>query len=98
MGLMEPWIWAALGAAFVLGVVRPLLWWVLLSLSLWIGRKVLSDRVGRMVFEHYWDGRSPRYLSRKRSTGVVASGTEADCANNPALPDASGLAKRPLDK
>ena len=75
---MENWLWAALGAAIVLGVIRPLLWWVLLSLSLWVGRKTLSDRAGRAVFEHYWDRKGARSLNSAKSTGAVAKGTAPD--------------------
>jgi hypothetical protein len=48
--------WAVLAALLVIGLLRPLFWWVTLSLSLWIGRKVLSDRTGRIVFGRYWSG------------------------------------------
>jgi hypothetical protein len=79
----------------VLGVVRPLLWWVLLSLSLWIGRKILSDRVGRAVFEHYWDSKKFR---RPRFTAPVESGSAPDWPIKAPMRDASGLPSKPFDK
>lgn len=54
-GAVENVLWAAFGAIVVVGIIRPLLWWVLLSLALWIGRNTLSPKWGRKVFGHYWD-------------------------------------------
>lgn len=51
---MEAFLWSALGAIVVIGILRPLLWWVLLSLSLWIGRNTLSPKWGKRVFGRYW--------------------------------------------
>lgn len=48
------YVWMALAAILVIGVLRPLLWWVLLSLSLWIGRKTLGPKWGVRVFGRYW--------------------------------------------
>lgn len=44
----------ALGAILVIGLIRPLVWWVLLGTSLWIGRKLLSPKWGKIVFGRYW--------------------------------------------
>lgn len=68
------YFWAVLAVVVVVGIFRPLLWWVLLSLSLWIGRKVLPDRWGRAVFEHYWDRKS----SRPRFMGAMVKGKAPD--------------------
>lgn len=51
---MSEALYGILGAVVVIGVIRPLFWWVALSLSLWLGRKVCSERVGRVVFGRYW--------------------------------------------
>lgn len=51
-------LWYALGGILVVGIIRPLLWWLLLSLSLWIGRNTLNHKWGRRVFGDYWNGKS----------------------------------------
>ena len=55
------YIWAALGVVLVVAVLRPLLWWVMLSTSLWIGRNTLSEKWGKRVFGRFWDGEKPDY-------------------------------------
>lgn len=45
---------AALAAIVVIALLRPLFWWVALSTSLWIGRKTLPEKWGRIVFGRYW--------------------------------------------
>jgi hypothetical protein len=54
-GAVENYLWGVLGLVVVVAVIRPLLWWVLLSLSLWIGRKTLSPKWGKRVFGHWWN-------------------------------------------
>lgn len=49
--------WGALGLVVVVAVIRPLLWWVLLGTSLWIGRNTLSPKWGRRVFGRFWDSK-----------------------------------------
>lgn len=42
---------------FITGVVGPLFWLVSLSVLLWLGRKFLPHKVGRVLFGHLWDNR-----------------------------------------
>lgn len=50
-------VYYALGVIVVVGLIRPVFWLIALSTSLWIGRKFLSEKWGRIVFGDYW--RSP---------------------------------------
>jgi hypothetical protein len=36
------------------GVVHPLFWLLTLAVLRWIGERVLSDHVGRLLFGRYW--------------------------------------------
>ncbi len=51
---MSDYLWGVLAVVIVIGVIRPLFWWLTLGLSLWIGRRVCSPRVGRAIFGRYW--------------------------------------------
>lgn len=35
-------------------ILRNALWLFLLTVFLWLGRKFMSDRAGRLLFGHYW--------------------------------------------
>lgn len=41
-------------ALLVVAFLRPFLWLVLLTTFVWLGRMVLSDRMGSALFGRYW--------------------------------------------
>lgn len=78
------YVYAALGIAFIVGVVRPVLWWILLSLSLWVGRMVLSDRVGLVLFGGYWKKRQePQEAFFQQSGSRGKRGASAQLSRRP---------------
>lgn len=89
---MENYLWAALGAIVVVGLIRPLLWWVLLSLSLWIGRKICNDRWGKIVFGRYWYPRS------RFSISAMLSGMDPLPSNPPSASETPGWPNNPRDR
>lgn len=50
---MDNQTWHTLGIIAAIAL-RDLFWWVAISTSLWIGRKVLNDKWGRIVFGRFW--------------------------------------------
>lgn len=88
---VENW-WYALGVFVVVGVIRPLLWWILLSLSLWIGRMFLDDRWGRIVFGRYWRP------NRNISISDILNGIDPPPSNAPRPREIAGLPSNPLDR
>jgi hypothetical protein len=57
--------WPKYAAIAVLTALAPFVWWVIMGTALWLGRKLLPDRAGRILFGHYWYG-SSRFRLKKR--------------------------------
>lgn len=51
---MEDAFLGMLAIAVMVGIVRPIFWWLALGLSLWVGRKICSPKWGKIVFGRYW--------------------------------------------
>ena len=88
----EAFLWWAFGFMLTIAVIRPLFWWVALSLSLWIGRLLLNDRWGRIVFGRYWRP------NRSISISDMLNGIEPRPSNEPTLADTRGSPSKPCDK
>lgn len=67
-----------LGGLFAIGVLRVFIWVFLLGFLLWLGRKFLSDKVGKFIFGHYW------LQPNKPAAGTVEPA--AIGVNNPRIP------------
>jgi hypothetical protein len=46
-------LYSAIGFAIAFAA-RNWVWWLLLSTSLWLGRKFLPQKLGSLIFGHYW--------------------------------------------
>lgn len=92
MAPVETFLWSALGAIVVIGVLRPLLWWVLLSLSLWIGRNTLPPKWGERIFGRYW------YPSKSPSISAMDRGTMPRPSRPPTPDETDGLPRSPFDR
>lgn len=47
--------WQDAGIVIVAALIQPVFWLLSLSISLWLGRKFLSDKWGRRLFGHFWN-------------------------------------------
>lgn len=56
--MQSGWFYVAL--FLVMGVIGPVFWTVTLTVLLWLGRRYLSDHVGRRLFGHYWKAKVRR--------------------------------------
>lgn len=64
------WFYVALFLA--IGVARPLFWLCTLTVSLWIGYRVLPAHWGRVLFGPYWKERHhTRLLQRRRDASAA---------------------------
>jgi hypothetical protein len=50
--------YAALGIAIV-AALRDYFWWIAIAFCLWIGRKILKEKWGLLLFGHYWVKKKP---------------------------------------
>ena len=64
--MQSAWFYVALVLVFAL--VGPLFWLVTLSALLWVGYRVLPDRVGHVLFGHYW--KKPGVLKGRSDGGA----------------------------
>ncbi|MCO5762844.1 MAG: hypothetical protein NHG36_15240 [Chromatiaceae bacterium] len=47
-----------LAAIVIIGLIRPLLWTVLIAVPLWLARRsAMTDATGQRLFGHYWRSR-----------------------------------------
>jgi hypothetical protein len=51
---------------FLVAMIAPFFWLIVLSVALWIGRRTLSPRAGRILFGHYWKERPAQHLGEER--------------------------------
>ena len=67
--------WSVFGAVVVIALIRPVIWLVSLSVSLWLGRKWMSDETGKIWFGHYW--KSP-VGKKAQKPQIYGSGHQGD--------------------
>lgn len=51
---MDDYLWPTVAVVLVVAFIRPIFWLLSLSISLWLGRKFMSEETGKVWFGHYW--------------------------------------------